>query len=86
MRNGIAMVVAAVMAGAAAARAEEPLTKEAERAEEDYRLDEPQYAFYHDDGTGRSLGEPTRGGQFRDVARWVPRPRAADAPTMQPLK
>jgi hypothetical protein len=43
-----------------------------------YRTDAPQYGFYTLDGSDRPSSEQKQAGQFRDVARWVPAPRARD--------
>jgi len=37
-----------------------------------YRLDEPEYWFYDNDGSKRPSNLQKHGGQFRDVARWQP--------------
>jgi hypothetical protein len=37
-----------------------------------YRIDEPQYGYYSDDGSGRPRAQQTQGGQFRDVTLWAP--------------
>jgi hypothetical protein len=51
-----------------------------------YRVDSPQYSFYTEDGSNRPRELQTRGGQFRDVSRWTPRPLPEGAPTVLPLK
>jgi len=37
-----------------------------------YRVDEPQYGFYTDDGSNAGRPHHNPSGQFRDVASWVP--------------
>jgi hypothetical protein len=50
-----------------------------------YRVDSPQYSFYSNDGSNRLRELQSRGGQFRDVTRWTPRPLPDGAPTVRPL-
>jgi hypothetical protein len=45
-----------------------------------YRLDGPQYGLYTGFTTDPKTGARQRGGQFRDVARWVPVARPAGSP------
>jgi hypothetical protein len=37
-----------------------------------YRVDQPEYGFYTDDGTNANRPHHNPSGQFRDVASWVP--------------
>ncbi|HEX4125494.1 MAG TPA: hypothetical protein VHY37_12255, partial [Tepidisphaeraceae bacterium] len=51
-----------------------------------YRLDVPEYDVYHGDGSSTPHKQQKQGGQFRDVARWVPAATSAGAgPTTRPL-
>jgi hypothetical protein len=50
-----------------------------------YRIDEPQYGFYVDDGSGLPLNQRKQGGQFRDVTLWQPRNIPKGQPTVTPL-
>ena len=50
-----------------------------------YRVDEPQFGFYSNDGTDRPRSEQKRTGQFRDVTLWQPKPLPAGAPPTMPL-
>lgn len=50
-----------------------------------FRIDEPQYDFYVDDGSDLPRNMQKQGGQFRDIARWVPNPNAPKGPTTRPL-
>ena len=49
-----------------------------------FQIDAPQYGFYASEKE-KPLPERKRGGQFRDVARWVPVPGRRVWPTTQPL-
>jgi hypothetical protein len=52
-----------------------------------YRLDEPEYGFIYSDPSNPSLSRRLRGGQFRDVASWVPPSAPGVAgPTTRSLK
>jgi hypothetical protein len=51
-----------------------------------FRTDEPQYSFYTFDGSNLPPQQQKRGGQFRDVANWVPQPSRAQFATTQPLE
>jgi hypothetical protein len=51
-----------------------------------FRTDEPQYSFYNSDGSNLPVAQQKRGGQFRDVAAWVPREGTAVGPTTQALE
>jgi hypothetical protein len=50
-----------------------------------YRLDEPQYGFYADDGSGLPAQQRKQTGQFRDVTLWQPRNITKGQPTIAPL-
>jgi hypothetical protein len=50
-----------------------------------YRLDEPQYGFYVDDGSGLPAIQRKQTGQFRDVTLWQPRNIPKGQPTLAPL-
>ena len=49
-----------------------------------FQIDAPQYGFYASEMEKRPR-DRKRGGQFRDVARWVPVPGRRVGPTTQPL-
>ncbi len=51
-----------------------------------FRVDEPEYAFYDQDGSKLPAREQKHGGQFRDVARWAPPAGFNPSPTTQALK
>jgi hypothetical protein len=51
-----------------------------------FRTDEPEYSFYNSDGLNRTAGQRKQGGQFRDVAGWVPAEGKTNAPTTRPLE
>jgi hypothetical protein len=51
-----------------------------------FRIDEPEYSFYTGDGSDRPWREQKRGGQFRDVASWVPPAGRHPVPATQPLQ
>lgn len=51
-----------------------------------YVVNEPKYSFYQGDGSKTPLSKQKFGGQFRDVARWVPRGDVpAGAPTTRAI-
>ncbi len=50
-----------------------------------YRIDEPQYGFYVDDGTTQPASLRKEGGQFRDVSLWAPA-KNKSGPTTRPLQ
>ena len=50
-----------------------------------YRIDEPQYGFYVDDGTTQPANLRKEGGQFRDVSLWAPA-KNKSGPTTRPLQ
>ncbi len=50
-----------------------------------YRVDEPQFGFYRNDGTDGPRSEQKRTGPFRDVTLWQPKPLPAGTPTTVPL-
>ncbi len=50
-----------------------------------YRVDQPTYMFYADDGSGQPVKLQKHGGQFRDLARWEPRAGSKPNPTTRPL-
>jgi hypothetical protein len=50
-----------------------------------YRLHRPEYDYYTDDGTKHVSSLQKHGGQFRDVARWVPATQSTGGPTTQAL-
>lgn len=50
-----------------------------------YRLDEPHYGFYHGDGSALPSPKQRQGGQFRDVALWVPAQLPPGAPKTKKL-
>jgi hypothetical protein len=45
-----------------------------------YRLDGPQYGYYGSYTTDQKTGHRQRGGQFHDVARWLPVTRPPGSP------
>lgn len=50
-----------------------------------FRIDQPQYVFYNTDGSSLPLQKQKHGGQFRDVASWVPDPEKSPGPTTRSL-
>jgi hypothetical protein len=51
-----------------------------------YRTDGPEYGFYRGDGSDADRKLQKQGGEFRDVARWVPSaPKSGGGPTTQSL-
>lgn len=50
-----------------------------------FRTDRPEYGFYFGDGSQRAASMQKQGGQFRDVARWVPVEGSHLGATTQPL-
>jgi hypothetical protein len=50
-----------------------------------YRLDEPHYSFYVGDGSDLPTAKQKQGGQFRDVALWVPAKFPPGAPKTKKL-
>jgi hypothetical protein len=51
-----------------------------------FRIDGPEYSFYSYDGSDLPAREQKRGGQFRDVASWVPPAGSHPFPATQPLQ
>lgn len=49
------------------------------------RMDAPQYGWYVGDGSGKAMSQQKKGGQFRDVARWVPTDLNKRGQTTRPL-
>ncbi len=50
-----------------------------------FRIDAPQYGRYSQDGSTKPSIDMKHGGQFRDVAQWVPAPGHREGPTTRPL-
>jgi hypothetical protein len=50
-----------------------------------FRVDQPEYGFYNGDGSNLLPAQQKHGGQFWDVASWVPAAKVAGAPTTRPL-
>jgi hypothetical protein len=48
--------------------------------------DQPHYSIYNGDGSDRPRKDQKPGGQFRDVASWVPTPGHAPTATTQPVE
>jgi len=51
-----------------------------------FRIDQPEYGFYNGDGSPLPANQQKHGGQFRDVASWVPDPKKSPGPTTRPLQ
>jgi hypothetical protein len=51
-----------------------------------FRTDEPHYSFYNSDGSKLPIAQQKRGGQFRDVANWVPVEGTNAGATTRPLE
>jgi hypothetical protein len=51
-----------------------------------YRTDQPEYGFYVGDSSNQSQAQQKHGGQFRDVAAWIPVPGPKKTATTQPLE
>jgi hypothetical protein len=49
-----------------------------------FRMDQPEYSFYNGDGSNLPPAEQKHGGQFNDVASWVPAAKVPGAPTTRP--
>ncbi|MGA2439850.1 MAG: hypothetical protein ABSH08_02740 [Tepidisphaeraceae bacterium] len=50
-----------------------------------FRIGQPAYSFYIGDGSHRPRNEQKQGGQFRDIASWVPAATVPGAPATRPL-
>jgi hypothetical protein len=50
-----------------------------------FRMDQPEYSFYNGDGSSLPTAQRKLGGQFRDIASWVPAAKVPGAPTTRPL-
>jgi hypothetical protein len=50
-----------------------------------FRVDQPEYGFYNGDGSNLPPAQQKHGGQFWDVASWVPAAKVPGAPTTRPL-
>jgi hypothetical protein len=50
-----------------------------------FRIDQPLYNYYVRDGSSLPADQQKHGGQFRDVASWVPGPEKPTGPTTRPL-
>jgi len=50
-----------------------------------FRVDQPEYSFYNGDGSKLPPAQQKHGGQFWDVASWVPAATVPGAPTTRPL-
>jgi hypothetical protein len=50
-----------------------------------FRVDRPEYGFYYGDGSDLPNSKQKQGGQFRDVARWVPAAAVHSGATTKPL-
>ena len=51
-----------------------------------FRIDEPEYGYYNNDGSDLPARKQKQGGQFRDVARWAPADDSRPETTTQPLE
>ncbi|MGD0768007.1 MAG: hypothetical protein ABSB42_07410 [Tepidisphaeraceae bacterium] len=50
-----------------------------------FRVDQPEYSYYNSDGSNLPPNQQNHGGQFRDVASWVPAAKIPGAPTTRAL-
>jgi hypothetical protein len=50
-----------------------------------YRVDQPEYGFYNGDGSTLPFRDQKQGGQFYDIASWVPDRKNATAPSTRPF-
>jgi hypothetical protein len=50
-----------------------------------FRVDRPEFSYYNDDGSDIPIEQQKHGGQFRDVASWVPGTGYHPLATTRPL-